>query len=651
MQTQRPEFDQLKQLLLQDEHHTLQRLEALVHQHQLRVGDPTALRNSVAEVVCDALRDAQQKQHWELETTVSPLVVGSIRRELRNSQDQMVEAFYPILGRLVSSYVASRFKQFVEALDERIGSRLSGTRLLLRVKSLWTGVPYKALLLRDACKFTILEVSLIQRKSGILIDHWRSPDEEMRDTDDSNDRLFSGFIAAINEFANDALRSDDTTLRSFETPDSRIYLRTSSAHILAVRTRGRVDANLERILDRTLLEIVESELVRGREDDAERPSKSRVGRRLPEAAEQLIDAVADHKRTPVLGIVALVTLAVVGGGFGIWHYTALSPEEAARQQVREIVDQQSQLAGFPIRIEVSGETLLVSGLVPSEDAKRDLQDAVAAASPAFDLNWELTSIGDGPVLEEIAEIRDIIAQLATQESLRALDQRLGAELREIDGRLASLRRDAARLASQASVDALRQRSSAIAQDVDTLRSRLSSEVARLDQETNRFALTRDLNRLSDELNKLVGNVNHPDVRLFSWVQRNAIFFSENADIREPRFAGLQLDELAQLMKESKMGLRIVGYTDPSGTDQRNKTIAAARAIKVEEALIARGIDEDRLKTVGRQQGPLLSADVGPTSSNRRVEFELLHRSEPARTTGEPIRESEIDLRRIETDGR
>ena len=58
MQTQSPEFDQLKDLLLKDEHHTLQRLEAVVQQHQQRVGDSNALRNSVSEIVCDALRDA-----------------------------------------------------------------------------------------------------------------------------------------------------------------------------------------------------------------------------------------------------------------------------------------------------------------------------------------------------------------------------------------------------------------------------------------------------------------------------------------------------------------------------------------------------------------------------------------------------------------
>ncbi|MFP3921516.1 MAG: OmpA family protein [Dichotomicrobium sp.] len=641
MQTRSAEFDQLKELLLKDEHYTLQRLEALVQQHQQRVGDSAALRSSVAEIVCDALRDAEKKQHWELETTVSPLVVGSIRRELRNSRDEMVEAFYPILGRLVSSYVASRFKQFVEALDERLGNRLSGRTLLLRLKSLRTGVPYKALLLREAYNFTILEVSLIQRKSGIVIDHWRAPDHEMDDSEESSDTLFGGLVAAINEFATDALRSDDNALRSFETPDSRIYLRASSAHILAVRTRGRSDARIERILDKTLIEIVESEIVAGRDGGSEIAPQPRASSRLPEAAERLTDAVAGHKRTPVLGIAAVVTLTLAGAGFAAWHFTTPSPEAVAKRQVQEIVSRQSELAGFPIQVEPAADRMVISGLVPSEDAKRALQDAVAAASPAFEPSWQLRAIGDGPVLEEIAELRGAMEQLATRASVQALATRLDAELRGIEARVAALQTETATLASRQSVETLQERYGAVAHDLGDLKDRLTTEIARLDRQGDRFASSDELAALSDRFDTLSGQIDNPEAKLASWVQSNAIFFSQDAQLRDTRFTGVQLDELARLLKQSTSSLRIVGYTDPSGSGQRNRTIAAARALTVEEALIARGVPENRLKTVGRSQGPLLSADKGRTSSNRRVEFEILYRNEPAQTTGEPL-EPEAD---------
>jgi len=646
MQTQSPELAQLKHLLLRDEYHKIQRLENLVEQHQSRVGDADAMRQSVAEIVTDALRDAERKQHRDLETAISPLVVGSIRSELRNSRDQMVEAFYPILGRLVSSYVASRFKRFVEALDEKIEHGLSGRLIRLRLKSLWMGIPYKALLVREARNFTILELSLIQRKSGLVVDHWRDPDEDMFDTEENNEKLFGGFVAALNEFAQDALQADDNELRSFETPDSRIYLRASSSHILAVRTRGRVNTAIEQALDKTLIEVVESELLNPRDAARESTAHKRISSRLPEVAEQLSDAVTGYKRTPVLGVAALSVIIMSGIGLGVWYYMDLNREAAAEHRVRDIVARQTELVGFPIDVDVSGENMVVSGLVPSQDVKVKLQDAITLVSGALDIDWKLASIGNEPFLDRLAEFEDMITRLATREAVQAVDAQRRADLQKVGQQITALRSQMATMADQTAVEALQTRFRDLLHDLNRLKSEFSIAMARLESESERFALSDELSLLSRKLKNLSDQLNHPNAQLISWMQNNAIFFSWNVEFRNPELVANQLNKLAGLLKESDLSLRIVGYTDPSGSDQRNKLIAAARAIKVEDALIERGIPEDRLKAIGRQAGRLLSADVGRASSNRRVEFEILYRHEPARVTGQPLLNPGSDPREI-----
>lgn len=636
MKTQSDELIRLKNLLLQDEHHTLERLENIVEQHQIRIGDAQALRRSVSEIVTDALRDAERKQHRDLETAISPLVVGSIRRELRNSQDEMVEAFYPILGRLVSTYVATRFRQFVEALDDRIGNSLSGRFLLLRLKSWWSGVPYKALLLREAGSPTIIEVSVIQRRSGILIDHWRACDEDVGDAEDTNETLFGGLVAAINEFANNALQADDNDLRSFETLDSRVYLRASSSHILAVRIRGRINAAMERALDTMLLEIVENEVLENRDKGLESPTQRRISSRLPEAAEQLTDTVLSQRRTPIFGLAALLLVFVVGTGVGGWYYIEWSREAAAEQQVYEIVAQQPALSGFPIEIDVSGDRMLVSGLVPSTEAKREFEEAVTRVSGSRDVEWQITSIGDEPVVERLAELENLVARLATQESMQALDARLRSDLELIQSQIATLQTETMKLADQQSVDKLEARVATLLHDLNRLESSISAKIAQMEENARKFAMSQDLSLLSERLQALNNQINTPNAQLMSWIQSNAIFFSLNTDFRDPDAAEKQLSELAGLIKKTDRRLRIVGFTDPSGSDEGNKLISAARAIKVEDALIARGVPEDRLKAIGRSDANLLSVDVGRTSSNRRVEFEMLYTGEPATLSGDPI---------------
>ena len=69
-------------------------------------------------------------------------------------------------------------------------------------------------------------------------------------------------------------------------------------------------------------------------------------------------------------------------------------------------------------------------------------------------------------------------------------------------------------------------------------------------------------------------------------------------------------------------VRIVGYTDDVGTNQRNSGISLDRAVKVRQELLDRGIAAQRLSVVGRPNGPSLSQATGLNSPNRRVEFEL-----------------------------
>jgi outer membrane protein OmpA-like peptidoglycan-associated protein len=114
----------------------------------------------------------------------------------------------------------------------------------------------------------------------------------------------------------------------------------------------------------------------------------------------------------------------------------------------------------------------------------------------------------------------------------------------------------------------------------------------------------------------------PRERLDKWVRTNAVFFGNNVDYREPERVERTLDELAALIRESGVFVRVVGYTDEKGGQARNSPLSQARADKVREALISRSIPADRLMAVGRLDGIDISNVVGEASANRRVEFEL-----------------------------
>lgn len=118
-------------------------------------------------------------------------------------------------------------------------------------------------------------------------------------------------------------------------------------------------------------------------------------------------------------------------------------------------------------------------------------------------------------------------------------------------------------------------------------------------------------------------------RLRAFIAVNAVFFGNGDDYRDQSRAQRVIGEVAQLAKETRAIVRVVGYTDERGTQGRNSPLAQARANKVASALVALGVPRNRLVTVGRSTGPDISPSTGPDSANRRVEFEIGFEGEAA----------------------
>ena len=88
-------------------------------------------------------------------------------------------------------------------------------------------------------------------------------------------------------------------------------------------------------------------------------------------------------------------------------------------------------------------------------------------------------------------------------------------------------------------------------------------------------------------------------------------------------AGAELDKIASAMKQYPLSkARLEGFTDNVGLEESNKILSAKRADAVKAQLVSRGIQKERIQTVGMgPENPIgNNATAEGRAENRRIEF-------------------------------
>jgi outer membrane protein OmpA-like peptidoglycan-associated protein len=104
---------------------------------------------------------------------------------------------------------------------------------------------------------------------------------------------------------------------------------------------------------------------------------------------------------------------------------------------------------------------------------------------------------------------------------------------------------------------------------------------------------------------------------------NVTFKTDSADLR-PDFFDV-LNSVSLVLKEyDKTLLEVAGHTDNTGSDAYNKTLSEKRASTVAQYLTSRGVNSQRVITIGAGESHPIASNDTPEGrqANRRVELSL-----------------------------
>ena len=574
---QNREIEQLRTLLFQPEATRLTSLEAELDSLQRYVGNADRLEAATAGILVEALERAEVNRPRELATAIAPVVVSAIRNEIKNSREQMIEALYPIVGRLVSAAVANAFREVVASLEQRINALTSAQLWVGRIKSLATGRPISEFVLADS-QPQVNRLLIIERGNGRLIADWK------RDaTPDERADLLSAMVAAILEFSVQALAGEGN-LQTLDFGGRQIALRASPRFILAAECLGPLRPADNARINSLFFDAIER-IDRGADCDAPMLAALVAAIETDDAPPRIAS-----RRGKVILIAVLAAVAALLLWLAVTSLTRGLLERRTHAALEQLAAKQPLLATFPLRLDFDHgkASVAVSGIEPSQLETAPLLDALATAAAPYKV---VNHIGLVSAPDQVA---------ASQASIAASLTRL-----------------------QASLDQMREAMSAQAKSGDQRYAGLTTQYDKLGEQYV---------RLGEQYAKLQSVTDGPAARLDRFIASTAIFFVNNADeFLDNDQAEQQLRELAGLLANNDLRVRIVGYADQSGTEGTNRTLARKRAEQVQRRLTALGVDPSRLILVSRAATMPITDRVDATvGGNRRVTFEMVYRGEVAR---------------------
>jgi outer membrane protein OmpA-like peptidoglycan-associated protein len=233
-------------------------------------------------------------------------------------------------------------------------------------------------------------------------------------------------------------------------------------------------------------------------------------------------------------------------------------------------------------------------------------EALAAADSAYEAGEPLPLIEHRAyVAQRYADIsRELVAEAAAREEVERGEAERNRIIAEARTREAEARSREAQAAAR--------EAEATARELE-LQARATEEQARAAAEAR--ARTQELESELEEL-----EARDTDRGLV--LTLGDVLFDTGAATLRPG-ATTTIDRLAQFMRDyPERSVRIEGHTDSVGSDELNQALSERRAQAVREALIARGLDEARIGTLGYGEArPVAGNDTAAGRlQNRRVEI-------------------------------
>ncbi|MDN5204480.1 hypothetical protein QQ008_24010 [Fulvivirgaceae bacterium BMA10] len=242
-------FKKLKEILFEQDRRAREELQSKLIEIEKGVNTREGMEARVNPILEDKVTFLQQN----FPTLFGPAVTQAIKREIKESQDEVVEALYPIIGKMVKKYIVKEMELLSERIDRQLDLAFSWEGWLRRIKGWFGGVSEKDIITQQLMEPTLEEIFVIQQNSGLLIGSYSKNNTIDQD-------MIAGMLTAIKAFVQDAFSRGGEDLEMIEYETYKLIIRNFKSFYITAVISGPVNMEFKNELDQQILNFAEQVL-------------------------------------------------------------------------------------------------------------------------------------------------------------------------------------------------------------------------------------------------------------------------------------------------------------------------------------------------------------------------------------------------------
>jgi len=267
----KPLFDKLRTILLEQDWEERKQLTEKLED----LDDQLNTRDRFEEKVRPILEDQQEHFKKNFPVLFGPQITATISKQIRDSQDEVVDALYPIIGRMIKKYITSEIEKLSEKVDDQMEIAFSYEGWKVRIMAWVSGTPQNEVVLSKLLDSKIEEVFIIEKNSGLLLGSFskhQSVDQDM----------VAGMLTAIKAFVEDAFKAEKQELDSIDYDNFKIIIRNFNSFYIAVVASGGMNSTFKDKLENTILEFSSDILKKSRKKGVKNTDQKEISIKLEE---------------------------------------------------------------------------------------------------------------------------------------------------------------------------------------------------------------------------------------------------------------------------------------------------------------------------------------------------------------------------------